>query len=238
MSVSINENITKCDLLNRVVDIRAKIASALDDLTVLTGNNSTFFGGDSAEAIRDSIKGISSATSHVLIEAISIAAPEELDNFRPLFLTCQDECITEPPKIYEKEMLSILPEVASHIVSLIGITKAMRLFKVFGGTTFPVGKGIKFLGSKHARSLREILTEDEIKRLQNDFSGEVFYLPRCDRLLREIRNREFLSEFAEMRQSGTTALACMSVLPPKYGFSDRYGWQLLKKERDAKAAKL
>ncbi|EOW7088345.1 hypothetical protein ACOZ7N_004562, partial [Yersinia enterocolitica] len=62
--------------------------------------------------------------------------------------------------------------------------------------------------------------------------GEVLYLPRCDRALRELRNRSFLAEFAQLRDSGVSSLMVMTQLCPKYGFSDRFAWGLLERNKN------
>lgn len=237
MTDILDEQIKKAEFLNRVADITAKIGSAVDDLIMLTDCNTKYFNDGDAVAIRNAIDGITNATSLVLIDAISVVAPEELDNIKPRcsFPKTRHENVVD--KTLEPEILSNLPEAAADIVELIGISQAMRLFKSFGGTTFPIGKGVRFLGGARANALRTILTEDEIRLLQKHFSGEVLYLPRCDRLLRDVRNRQFLNEFSEMREAGATSVACMSVLPLKYGFTDRYGWQLLKNEKESQSAK-
>ncbi|AXF75274.1 hypothetical protein AV903_02775 [Erwinia tracheiphila] len=125
--------------------------------------------------------------------------------------------------------------MASEIVNLLGVSNAMNLFKHFGGSTFPIGKGIRYLGGQRAKALRSILAANDIKKLQDYFSGEIVYLPRCDRVLREVRNRQFLKEFADMRQQGVSSVMAMTTLCPRHGFSDRYAWQLLKKDRQSKA---
>lgn len=235
---SIVDEQTKVDFLNRVVDITAKINSAVDDLIMLTDQSRNYFSESDAKLILGAIENIASTTTKLLISAIDSVAPGESDKLQAL-----DSKMREPQahvlnSTSDPEILNKLPEVAVEIVSLIGIHSAMKLFKSFGGTTFPIGKGIRYLGGSHANALRTILTEDEIKKMVWYFSGSTIYLPRCDRLLREVRNREFINEFTIMRKAGSSAIKCMSVLPPKYGFTDRYGWQLLKKERESEAAKI
>ncbi|EJZ8834782.1 TPA: hypothetical protein N3Y92_002967 [Klebsiella pneumoniae] len=133
--------------------------------------------------------------------------------------------------------MSKLPDVAVEVVSQIGINSAMKLFKAFGGTTFPIGKGLRSFGATRARLLQSILNDEEIKKLSFYFSGTPVYIPRCNNVLREIRNREFLNELTIMRLNGTSTLIAMTLLCPKYGFSDRTGWRLLKDEGDAQASR-
>ncbi len=235
MTSSCDDKNRKSELLYRVSDITAKINVAVDKLIAITQSETRFINECDAKDIRNAINDITSTATLILTDAVSDIAPEELDRINLSLSLRAPTDTSEPSEYYNEELLSNLPDVAKEIISQIGVNAAMKLFKNFGGATFPIGKGIRYLGGTHAMALRTILTEDEIKRLQCYFSGEILYLPRCDRLLREVRNRKFLREFAEMRSSGATTAQCMSVLPPKFGFSDRYGFQLLKNERDSRA---
>lgn len=126
-----------------------------------------------------------------------------------------------------EQVSDFLPESVVQIVHLIGYPATACLLKAFGGTTFPIGKGLRYMGSARAALLRETIGEENTRLLIKHFNGDVLYLPRCDQALRELRNRRFLSEFEDVTKSGTSALMTMTILCPKYGFSDRFGWQLL-----------
>ncbi|MFZ7016490.1 Mor transcription activator family protein [Klebsiella pneumoniae] len=67
--------------------------------------------------------------------------------------------------------------------------------------------------------------------LFKNFGGFPLYLPRCETALRELRNQRFLAEFDTVRQEGTSSLMAMTLLCPRYGFSDRFGWELLSKRK-------
>ncbi|WP_434660100.1 hypothetical protein ACMYSL_23790 [Klebsiella sp. MISC125] len=213
--------------LNRISDITTKMSASVDTLLQLTDGKVKYFSEDNEKIIRDVIDDITRATSLILTDAINAASPEELEKMQT----------HEPEKIYDNELMSKLPDVAVEIVSQIGINSAMKLFKAFGGTTFPIGKGLRSFGATRARLLQSILNDEEIKKLSFYFSGTPVYIPRCDNVLREIRNREFLNELTIMRQNGTSTLIAMTLLCPKYGFSDRTGWRLLKDEGDAQASR-
>lgn len=226
----------KAEFLNRVVDITAKINTAVDSLMMLTESDIKFFSDDDAKYIRGAITEITSATSLILSGAVTAVVPDELDKIklpRALNNTPQPN---ETQETYDPEMLNKFPEICVDIINLIGINQAMKLFKAFGGSTFAIGKGTRFLGGARANALRAILTDGEINKLQKHFSGEVLYIPRCAGVLREIRNRNFLNEFSEMRQTGETVAACMAALLPKYGFSNRWGWKLLRDGRESRQA--
>lgn len=126
-----------------------------------------------------------------------------------------------------EQVTNLLPQPVTQIADLIGFPATEQLLAAFGGTTFPIGKGLRALGATRAALLRDTIGDEKAQLLIKTFGGEVLYLPRCDRALRELRNRRFLTEFAEVRQQGQSSLMAMTLLCPKYGFSDRFGWQLL-----------
>ncbi|HFP9252062.1 TPA: Mor transcription activator family protein [Raoultella ornithinolytica] len=235
MTSSSNDESRKSEFMNRVVDITSKINVAVNNLITLTGSDIRYFSEDEAQNIRNAINDITRGASLILTDSVSIIAPDELEKIKQsCSFSTASQRNDEPYEKYDDDILNNLPDAAAaDIVRLIGINQAMKLFKAFGGSTFPIGKGMRYLGGPRAKALQAILKDEEIKRLMDYFQGDIIYLPRCDRLLREIRNRKFIREFAEMRQQGTSALMAMTHLCPKHGFSDRYGWQLLKKERNS-----
>ena len=126
---------------------------------------------------------------------------------------------------------SLLPESVRQIADLIGYPATEKLLQAFGGTTFPVGKGMRAMGASRAELLRQTVGDDNALLLAKNFGGEVLYLPRCDRALRELRNRAFITEFNSMRCGGLSSLRVMTELCPKYGFSDRFAWRLLSQDK-------
>ncbi|HIE3015334.1 TPA: hypothetical protein ACXLK3_001497 [Klebsiella pneumoniae] len=126
-----------------------------------------------------------------------------------------------------QQVTELLPPVVIQIADLIGFPATERLLSAFGGTTFPIGKGLRAFGGQRAALLRDTIGDHNTKLLFQKFTGEPLYLPRCERALRELRNVRFLAEFDEVNQSGTSSLMAMTLLCPKYGFSDRTGWHLL-----------
>jgi hypothetical protein len=126
-----------------------------------------------------------------------------------------------------EQVKALLPESVQQIAELIGYPATVRLLDKLGGTTFPIGKGLRALGAARATLLRETIGDVNAQLLVKHFGGEVLYLPRCDRALRELRNRSFLTEFAQLRDSGVSSLMVMTQLCPKYGFSDRFAWGLV-----------
>ncbi|EPY3064535.1 Mor transcription activator family protein [Shigella sonnei] len=131
-----------------------------------------------------------------------------------------------------EQVKNLLPESVQQIADLIGYPATARLLDVLGGTTFPVGKGLRAMGAARAALLKQTVGEDNARLLVKNFGGEALYLPRCDRALRELRNRAFLNEFHQLRDDGVSSLMVMTQLCPKYGFSDRFAWGLLSKHKN------
>lgn len=132
-----------------------------------------------------------------------------------------------------QQVTELLPPVVIQIADLIGFPATERLLSAFGGTTFPIGKGLRALGAQRAALLRDTIGDHNAKILFKNFGGFPLYLPRCEQALRELRNQRFLAEFHAIRQDGTSSLMAMTILCPKYGFSDRTGWNLLSLQKNS-----
>ncbi|BCL49824.1 MULTISPECIES: Mor transcription activator family protein [Citrobacter] len=128
---------------------------------------------------------------------------------------------------------ALLPETVLHIAELIGFPATAALLKAFGGSTFPIGKGLRALGVQRVRLLHEAVGEENALILMKNLGGERVYLPRCDAALRKLRNMAFLQEFDALRNQGTSSLRAMTELCPKYGFSDRFAWELVSMAKSA-----
>ncbi|RUR90819.1 hypothetical protein [Pectobacterium polaris] len=59
-----------------------------------------------------------------------------------------------------ERVAGLLPEVVLQIADLIGFPATARLLDQFGGTTFPIGKGLRALGTHRAELLRETVGVD------------------------------------------------------------------------------
>lgn len=131
-----------------------------------------------------------------------------------------------------EQVKALLPDSVITIAELIGFPATAELLRVLGGTTFPVGKGLRAMGAGRAKLLKETIGEDNARLMTAHFGGEVLYLPRCDRALRELRNRAFLGEFDNLKKGGLSTPRIMTTLCPKYGFTDRFAWRLIASHRN------
>lgn len=132
-----------------------------------------------------------------------------------------------------QQVTELLPPVVIQIADLIGFPATERLLSAFGGTTFPIGKGLRALGAQRAALLRDTIGDNNAQILFKHFGGFPLYLPRCELSLRELRNLQFLADFDEASKNGVSSLMAMTLLCPKYGFGDRTGWRLLAQRRNA-----
>lgn len=130
-----------------------------------------------------------------------------------------------------EQVADFLPESVKQIADLIGYPQTVRLLKTFGGTTFPMGRGARAFGAPRWVLLRELIGEKNAELIVNNFIGEVLYLPRCDRALRELRNRSFIDDYQQLQNQGSAPSTAVTLLCAKYGFSDRLAWRLLAEKK-------
>ncbi|MGK5746759.1 Mor transcription activator family protein [Proteus mirabilis] len=131
---------------------------------------------------------------------------------------------------------NLLPDSAKQLIDVIGYNATSRLISRFGGVTLAgvSGEAAERTGGIH-RLLREVLNEDECKQLLHYIGKTAFYIPRCEEAFRQIRNQRFIKELLTLGEQGRSRRQAMALLCPKYGFSDRIGWKLLR-DLDAEEA--
>lgn len=123
---------------------------------------------------------------------------------------------------------SDLPESALNLVRLIGLSKALKLAKALGGTTFPVAKGVTRQGAMRYELLAEVVGVDAADVLTREYGGEALYVPRCHQALIAARNRRIHEAFEQRVRSGCSANIAVMDLARQYQISDRQVWKILK----------
>jgi hypothetical protein len=128
-----------------------------------------------------------------------------------------------------EQVKELLPDIVLQIAGLVGYPVAADLVRILGGTSF-----------RFSSPLIEAMLTDDIgparaATLKAHFGEESLYLPRCDRALRELRNRSFVDEFCKLCRDGISSPRAIRMLCPKYGFSDRYAWGLLSQQKHSPA---
>lgn len=74
-----------------------------------------------------------------------------------------------------------------------------------------------------------------LRKLMAAFGGTRVYVPRCNALLGELRQREIIEGFSRHTGHGLSSTAAVAALAQRHDMSDRRIWQILKKEASAPA---
>lgn len=122
----------------------------------------------------------------------------------------------------------LLPDVVKTIVKLIGLPTTVRLVEQLGGTTFPVALRRSRLGEIRYEALAEIVGPEAADQLTGHFGGDVLYIPRCVKAIRELMYRSIRSEF-DMLTREHTANHAVTRLALRYRMADRHVWRILKR---------
>ncbi|EBL9798580.1 hypothetical protein DO475_18605 [Salmonella enterica] len=129
-----------------------------------------------------------------------------------------------------------LPEDARELIRLLGYDSALRLVRTFGGVSLSGRSGAARERSGGVyRFLADVLSHEEISRLTTWTGGAEFYIPRCDAAIRAQRNASFIRDYHRLLDGGFSGRCAMARLCPRYGFSDRRGWEILKRWRENNA---
>lgn len=129
-----------------------------------------------------------------------------------------------------------LPESMHEIIRVLGYGSAMRLVEAFGGVTLSGKSGAakERTGGIH-RMLESVLNVDEINKLIAWAGAAQLYIPRCTAAMRTQRNASFANEFNHLLDEGISGRKAMAQLCPRYGFSDRHGWDIMRLHREKAA---
>lgn len=126
-----------------------------------------------------------------------------------------------------------LPESMREIIGVLGYDASLRLVKHYGGVT-QSGK-VTAQHSKHnsPHPLNNALSFEEITRLTEWTRGTLLYIPLCDAAIRAARRDSFTDDYHRLLGEGCSGRMAMAMLCPRYGFSDRTGWKILRRWRES-----
>lgn len=124
------------------------------------------------------------------------------------------------------QVRGLLNDTIRDIIDLIGLDATIRLVEHLGGTSFDMPRGSR--DSRRLRILQEILGADQISALLEIYGGAQLYIPRCDAALRALRNARFRAEVQGAVAAGNSQKMAVQLLAPKYGFSERRAYDILK----------
>ncbi|MEM8335704.1 Mor transcription activator family protein [Morganella morganii] len=123
---------------------------------------------------------------------------------------------------------ALLPQSVKDLADTVGYPLTTKLISHFGGATLSAKMGLaKDRSGGVYRLLQKVFSESECRLLMRYFGDTAFYIPRCDKAFRTLRNQRFLAEYDLLCQDGYSGRQAMAQLCPKYGFSDRIGWDLI-----------
>lgn len=110
------------------------------------------------------------------------------------------------------------------LAELIGQDKAITFIQCFGGRdySFPVNND-----NKQANRLKQVVGTQEAIILIRHFTGEKCYIKIGKDYQTNIRNKKFLDEFYTLTDGGMAKTIAMHILCPKYGFTKRWGDEIV-----------
>lgn len=120
-----------------------------------------------------------------------------------------------------------LPEAVADIASVIGHSKALILIDNLGGRVFSVPMGN--LASNNKNILISLIGDKAANDFMGHYGGESLYIPQCKQTLTNIRNDQFCADVATSIANGNNKTSAIQQLAMQYGFSERWGYNLLSK---------
>lgn len=121
-----------------------------------------------------------------------------------------------------------LPDVVLELIDLIGYPATEDLVKRLGGITFPIVKAMRLSGCDRLQLLIDSVGKDNADKIIHRFGGEELYIPKCDKAFIKLRNQQFLEEVSMKLHNGVSLQWAFIELCPKYGITERLGYQLRK----------
>lgn len=124
-----------------------------------------------------------------------------------------------------------LPPLVLEFVDVIGWQSTEDLIRALGGINFDFCIGAR--DSQRLQILYDIIGQQKTHQLLRRFGGSNEYIPRCDKALRMLRNARFKYDFLRLTELGKkSGRMAMIELCPRYGISDRTGWDIVRKHTD------
>jgi len=126
-------------------------------------------------------------------------------------------------------MAAHLPESVQQMAEVVGWEATASLIARFGGSCFPVPRGLRPGGDERLSLLLEVLTPAQMQRFMHTFGGESsFVIPKCDHARREWRNRLFIRDLQAAITAGESRRMALSYLCPRYGIGNTSAWKIIR----------
>lgn len=134
-------------------------------------------------------------------------------------------------KLSDDELAELLPSQVVDIAQFIGFAKALMLVKGMGGVDFAVPRGLTKNRSEREQRLVDAIGVEAAKNFMAVFGGARLYIPRCEQLLRQVRNRKFCECIDSAVDSGMTQTKAVQKFAYEFGMTERNGYKVLKRHR-------
>lgn len=134
------------------------------------------------------------------------------------------------------ELKHLLPPSFFNVMTIIGLEKTFLLVQKFGGTCFRIGQNKRKAGQILHFCLAEQVGEEAATRIETALAGQrELYIPKCDQVLRELRNRQMRREFDELTTRSMypmTGVMAANNLARAYHLSTRQVWTIVNAAND------
>lgn len=125
-----------------------------------------------------------------------------------------------------------LPECVEQMGELIGWHATAAMIERFGGSKFPIPRGVRRDATESINRLLEVLTPAQVEKIILCFGGEDnFAVPNCAEARRLYRNTLFLRDLNAALASGESHRRALTYLCPRYGIGNTTAWKLIR-QRD------
>ncbi|UOO93599.1 Mor transcription activator family protein [Vitreoscilla stercoraria] len=124
----------------------------------------------------------------------------------------------------------LLPDSAKELILIIGWEHTHKLIEHYPGTHFPLGKNITKAGKMLHAALSEVIGEANTQKVEIAFAAQrKLWIPKCDKILLELRNRKIRQEFDELtRNNHMTAELAVRNLALSHKLVERTIWRIMK----------
>lgn len=124
----------------------------------------------------------------------------------------------------------LLPDSAKALILIIGWEHTQKLIEHYPGTHFPLGKNYNKAGKILHAALSEIIGEANTQKVELTFAAQrKLWIPKCDKILLELRNRKIRQEFDELTQKNhMTAVLAVRNLALSHQLVERTIWRITK----------
>lgn len=127
---------------------------------------------------------------------------------------------------------AMLPALVKDIAQFIGYEKTFLLVQKMGGVYYPVPRGELItdgIKSEREQRLIDLIGEKSAQEFMRIYGGAKLYIPRCEAVLRELRNQKFCDVVLATVGDNCSLTQAVEKYAYEFGMSDRWAWTLLRK---------